>query len=234
MSSQPATILILGMHRSGTSCLAGSLEQAGLELANSKGTSPYNALGNREDRRFKLLNEGVLRDNKANWRSPPSKPVVWSDRRREQQRELIDSFPEDRPWGFKDPRTLLTIDGWIDALPNARAIASLRHPHAVARSLEARNGLDIETGIALWLNYNRRLLELCLERDVEVVDFDWPPARYREAVESLAANLGLQPEGGADFLEPELKHHDIAEEVSLEPEALQTYRALREQAASLG
>jgi len=43
-------ILILGMHRSGTSCLAGCLEEAGLYLGDVNLKAGFNKKGNRENR----------------------------------------------------------------------------------------------------------------------------------------------------------------------------------------
>ncbi len=41
------TVLILSMHRSGTSCLAGSLQQGGMYLGDVYEHSPHNIKGNR-------------------------------------------------------------------------------------------------------------------------------------------------------------------------------------------
>ena len=42
-------IVILGMHRSGTSCLAGCLEELGLHLGTVITSAPHNKKGNREN-----------------------------------------------------------------------------------------------------------------------------------------------------------------------------------------
>ena len=47
-------VVVLGMHRSGTSCLAGSLEQQGLFLGEVNTSAPWNRRGNRE--RFDVMN----------------------------------------------------------------------------------------------------------------------------------------------------------------------------------
>ena len=50
MNTATPVVLVLGMHRSGTSCLAGSLQQAGLELGDVFTSNPFNKKGNREHR----------------------------------------------------------------------------------------------------------------------------------------------------------------------------------------
>ena len=65
------SILILGMHRSGTSCLAGSLQEAGLYLGEVNTTAPHNAKGNRESRTIVALHDGLLQANGGAWDAPP-------------------------------------------------------------------------------------------------------------------------------------------------------------------
>jgi hypothetical protein len=50
----------------------------------------------------------------------------------------------------KDPRLCLTLPFWLRQLSNAGVLFSLRHPMAVARSLQARDGFPIQIGLALW------------------------------------------------------------------------------------
>ena len=59
-SQQKPCILILGMHRSGTSCLAGSLQQQGVYLGEVHEWNPHNLKGNRENPHIMALNEGLL------------------------------------------------------------------------------------------------------------------------------------------------------------------------------
>ena len=54
-------VAVLGMHRSGTSALAGSLEQHGLFLGRVSTSNPHNPKGNRESAEVRRLNEDVLR-----------------------------------------------------------------------------------------------------------------------------------------------------------------------------
>ena len=81
-ASNSRTICVLGMHRSGTSCLAGTLEQAGVFLGEVATQNPFNLKGNRENGTIRGLNGGVLADNGAEWNRPPATPPVWSDKRR--------------------------------------------------------------------------------------------------------------------------------------------------------
>ncbi len=151
-------ICVLGMHRSGTSCLAGTLEQAGVFLGEVATHNTFNLKGNRENNTIRDLNGGVLGDNGAAWNRPPVQPPVWSDERRAELDEIIRGYAGRAVWGFKDPRTLLTLEGWLDALPRLECVGTVRHPLAVARSLRSRpRGPELPEGIRIWAAYNARL-----------------------------------------------------------------------------
>ncbi len=63
-------IIILGMHRSGTSALTGSLEKAGVTLGNVKQYSDDNRKGSRESPRIMALHEDIFQRNSGSWRNP--------------------------------------------------------------------------------------------------------------------------------------------------------------------
>ena len=72
---------VLGMHRSGTSWLAGSLQERGLPFGDVNESAPHNEKGTRENDALQAIHVGVLRDSNGTWRDPP-KRVVWSEGRR--------------------------------------------------------------------------------------------------------------------------------------------------------
>jgi len=219
--------VILGMHRSGTSCLAGSLEEAGLALGNVDRKRHTNPKGNRENRDIMDLNNAVLEANGASWNTPPEGGCVWSDDHRAWRDRLIAEYPGDTPWGFKDPRTLLVLEGWLEALPAARLVGTFRHPIAVARSLQTRNGFEIERSVALWLQYNRRLLQAAQMHDMPMLCFDWPAQRYDTVLHGLARQLGLTPpEGNFGFFEAALRRSNPELDIPLAQEAQDLYQEL--------
>jgi len=69
-------LVILGMHRSGTSAIAGSLEDCGVYLGDVNSCSPDNLKGNRELREVITLNEDLLKSAGGSWFSPPEK-ITW-------------------------------------------------------------------------------------------------------------------------------------------------------------
>src|SRR5919109_2739213 len=146
-------ILILGMHRSGTSSLAGSLQQHGVHLGKVFEENVFNKKGNRENAEIMKLNNDVLAANGGSWHNPPLE-VHWNQELAESRNAIITTFIESQSpfWGFKDPRSLLTFDFWMEGLEgiNVSLVGSYRNPLLVAKSLYARNKMPIEKALFLW------------------------------------------------------------------------------------
>lgn len=226
-----SAVIILGMHRSGTSCLAGALEEAGLNLGDVDRKKHTNPKGNRENLDIMHLNNAVLEENGASWNTPPEGECVWSSENCAQRDALIASYAPDAIWGFKDPRTVLVFDGWRDALPDAQLIATFRHPTAVAQSLNTRNGFPMEDGVALWTAYNTRLLRIIQTQKVPLVCFDWPTERYNSAVREIAGLLGLADvDGTSGFFENDLRKSEVQTGTDLPDAANALYHQLTDHA----
>jgi len=223
------SVLILGMHRSGTSCLAGSLEARGLALGEVSRSDPHNARGNRENLAVRELNEAVLEHSGGAWDSPPD-VVAWTQELRARRDKLLAERMREAPglWGFKDPRTLITLPFWLAALRQPLLVGTFRHPLPVAHSLQARSGMSLEAGLALWSVYNERLLGLRRVRRFPILRFDVEASNYRAGVERLVHDLGLATDGaGADFRDETLVHHS-AEGEQLDPRIAQQWSELND------
>ena len=195
-------VAILGMHRSGTSCLAGSLESWGLPLGKVKTSSKHNKSGNRENPDIFRLHDAVLANNGGSWRNPLT-VTKWRTEHLDALRAIIKKYPS-RLWGFKDPRTMFLLEGWYCVIPRSRFqfVATFRHPMAVARSLNARNRMSIDRGLELWSCYNQRLLSLMEEHKIYLVDFDIPDSAYSRRIATICRALNL------DLEEPEVPFRD--------------------------
>ncbi|TXH66916.1 MAG: sulfotransferase family protein [Thiothrix sp.] len=189
-------ILILGMHRSGTSCLAGSLQQQGVHLGEVYEWNPHNQKGNRENPSIMQLNESLLLANQGSWDHPPHHPVHWSTEQAQQREVIIECLATEakQAWGFKDPRTLINLDFWLDGLKDkhtTQLIGTFRHPLAVAQSLHKRNGTPIEDGLALWYKYNEKLLSTWEQHHFPILSFDVAPAIYSQNFQQACQLLQL-------------------------------------------
>ncbi len=206
-------ICVLGMHRTGTSCLVGTLEQGGVFLGEVATHNTFNVKGNRENAAIRSVNGQVLHDNGGDWNRPPVPPVVWQTAHCETRDAIIRSYAGQPVWGFKDPRTLLTLEGWLEALPGMEFIGVVRHPLSVARSLRDRpRGPMLEEGVRLWTIYNARLLDYWERFKFPIVSFDSSAGRLQASLADVTRGLQLPDppeEPGAQFFDPGLKHQPV-------------------------
>ena len=183
-------VCVLGMHRSGTSCVTGSLQQAGLFLGNCHTWNPHNKKGNRENQDFVDLNDAVLASNDGAWDKPPKKSL-WTPLQFERARVLLEDNFGEAPLGFKDPRTLLVVEGWKQVFPNIQFVGVVRHPNAVAQSLQKRSDMPSEQALALWYAYNRVLLKEYRKKSFPILCFDEDEEVFHQKLDAVAGQLGL-------------------------------------------
>jgi hypothetical protein len=112
-------VAVVGMHRSGTSMVAKLLQQAGLHLGDETDLMPAadeNPEGFYEHLEFVRLNDEVLNAAGAGWDCPPAAGFDWDDEAldpfRVRAQRLAAPLAERPPWGWKDPRTSLTLPFW--------------------------------------------------------------------------------------------------------------------------
>lgn len=220
-ADQQLVVCILGMHRSGTSFLTGSLQQAGLHLGKHHSWNPHNRKGNRENPDIQTLHEMILAHNRGRWDAPP--PVsLWSDQHIARAKAIIASFSDAATWGFKDPRTLLVFEGWETLLGQMKLVGIFRHPHSVAASLQTRNAIPIERGMQIWAQYNRRLLDIHRRRAFPLLNFDEDAERLHRSLDDVLMNhLGLAALNPAErFYSDDLRHNRSAGDAANLPDEI--------------
>jgi hypothetical protein len=221
-------ILVIGMHRSGTSCLTGLLEEAGVHLGDVSKWNPHNRRGNQEHPEVVAVNEAVLAANRAAWDRPPEGECHWGHDQRHRRDAILAAYDGHEPWAIKDPRTLLTLAGWLEGAADLHLVATFRHPLAVARSLQARGRGELADWLDLWIRYNRRLLRVLEARPCPLVCFDTPAPLYLQRVRQVLESLGLTLPVDPGFFDEHLRTHDA--DLVPEPlpaECLELYCALR-------
>lgn len=227
-ASSATTLMVVGMHRSGTSFLTGSLQQAGLELGKHSTWNPHNLKGNRENLDIVAFHDRVLAARGFAWDNPPDSPVRWTDSEYAEARELIDGYRDVPRWGFKDPRAVLLIEGWQELLPSLGYIGIFRHPVSVARSLDARGGMPREQAFAIWSAYNRRLLTLHSQVPFPVLCFDEDEKALHDKLNLVLVENGLQLLPDDRFFSAELRHHgDSTDDAELPAEVAALYQQLQ-------
>lgn len=201
-------VAILGMHRSGTSCLTGTLQEAGLFLGDCHTWNKHNEKGNRENQKFVDLHDAILAANSAAWDIPPAK-VDWSDEHIAAARKLLADHAGEASFGFKDPRALLVLDGWKALFPAIEFVGIFRHPNAVVKSLGKRSSKTREESLKLWYAYNRILYREYKRKPFPILNFDDEEAVLDEKIFRVANKMGFSHESGEEkFYTADLKHND--------------------------
>ncbi len=218
---QRQALLVLGMHRSGTSALALALERLGWNPGNEllDSQAEINERGFGENRAVVELNEKLLTHFDRQWYQLSPLPAGWEEGDEAQgwgdeAAAIIDrQFGEANRILLKDPRLCLTLPLWLRSLEcsgfQVRVILQLRHPESVARSLQRRDRLPLQVGYLLWLDYYLQAERYSRNCERAVI-------RYEELLQSGAQALRLfpdmeVPEDLDTGLDPGLCHHSSLE-----------------------
>jgi glycosyltransferase involved in cell wall biosynthesis len=225
-------LVVLGMHRSGTSAIARVLNLCGAFLP-AKVKPPkvgVNPKGFWEPEAVLDLDVRLMRQLGGDWchvnfALPDSGAVI--DEFLADANALLASEYEGRPLiAIKDPRICVLAPLWHRALADAGYRPAygvpIRHPLEVAQSLHARGDMSIGAGLALWRAYMERVVEFTQDhadvvfiRYAELLD-DWQAVVGRIA-QRLDVPLDLQSRAGEvqRFLDKDLRNQ-AADEQALE------------------
>src|SRR6185312_14995381 len=151
-------IVVLGMHRSGTSSVAGLLARMGAWPGDDSALliGPDNPRGHYE---LGALHGACLRRLEAaggDWKHPPmSAPDAAVDAFRREAAAVLDMLDTRRPWLIKEPRLCLVVRELLPLLTRPVFVHVVRDPLEVAASLEARDRMPRDEALALWERYTR-------------------------------------------------------------------------------
>ena len=165
MKEVPGCCFVLGMHRSGTSMLAGLLEGMGLSAGRDvMGAGAFNPLGHYENMEIVRFHDHVLSALGSRWHDP--RPLAARLRAEAHKRfaawraRLAEILAEQFATGcravIKDPRLCRLLPLWEPVISGTGrpVLLIIRHPAAVAGSLLARDKFSPAKALALWLAYN--------------------------------------------------------------------------------
>jgi GT2 family glycosyltransferase/glycosyltransferase involved in cell wall biosynthesis len=214
-------VVILGMHRSGTSLITKSIELLGYSLGeNLMPAGKDNPTGFWEDLDFVGLNDELLSQNQTTWDSPLDSSIKAASLNdefgKQAQALLAEKFQGVDKLVVKDPRMSILMDFWHEQFNifgvEVRYLAVQRNPLDIAGSLKARNGLDAEQCLLLDYLYNRTMLQF-LGAKPFVVSYPLFVANPKTQIARIARYLG-EPISSevldhfvSEFVDPSLCHH---------------------------
>ena len=240
--TQPACIL--GMHRSGTSLVARALNVLGIDLGPPETmleANRLNPLGFWEHRDILAVNDELLAALRGTWDHPPLMPPDWHnasnlDGLRDRAVAILTrDFVGAPRWGWKDPRSCLTWPFWRSLVPDARVVLCIRHPVAVARSLE--HAMGFKAALRLWHRYTAAALDNTAGSERELIMTERIVDDPRGGVDLLARFLGASTDAPARraamaVIEPMQWHHRADADDGHVPEgrseAIALYHLLRD------
>jgi hypothetical protein len=142
-AKESSPLVIVGMHRSGTSLTARWLQMCGLHLGSELvPATRANREGHFEDLEITRLHREILRRNGLTYLTPRDVPIKTTEQDHlEAQRLVTEREAGGSAWGWKDPRTSLFLPFWHDIVPEARYLIVYRHYTQVVDSLLRRDKL---------------------------------------------------------------------------------------------
>ena len=239
--NQQRLIVVLGMHRSGTSAITKSLELLGVGLGSELHPAGFdNPKGFWEDRDCLEINERLLKHLGSAydhldfaWDKMNADSLVRELRLSAVQlisRKLLEN---NGTWGFKDPRTCRLLTFWNDVFLaldcEVSFVIAVRNPASVAASLAARNNIPHEKAYFLWLQHVLPPLRFMQDARRVFVDFDELLEKPYSQIVRISDKLGLPlpdkhnsfvRDFESNFLESALRHtHFNSTELALDSRA---------------
>lgn len=157
-------VIVIGMHRSGTSMITRALTNAGLFMGSDKED-------NDESRFFIAQNEWILSARSSRWDNIGAFNDCYDERlfnlevdylaARLSGTSFLRYAGKNRRfflsnWGWKDPRNTVTLKHWLKIFPGAKVLRINRHGVDVALSLVARSEKYLEASLSKQ-NLRRRI-----------------------------------------------------------------------------
>lgn len=228
MNTGKQALVIIGMHRSGTSATTGALQCLGVQLGKRlyAGHVGINDKGYFEHSDIADTNDEVLWKMGSSWDDVLLKPERWWENRglepyKEKMKSFIRrDFSGSELWAVKDPRVCRLLPWWLTIFEDENItpyfLFVIRKAEEVYRSLEKRDGFSKDKALLLWFlhyieaeKYSRNYPRAFLSFD----EFLHDPTGELQRVEST---LGIKfpvsiPEATAclsQFLSAKLRHHE--------------------------
>ncbi|MEQ1528581.1 MAG: hypothetical protein ABL925_04635 [Methylococcales bacterium] len=247
-------IVVLGMHRSGTSAITRGLKVMGVDLGERlmPPADGNNAKGFWEDIDLNVLNMEMLTALGSDWHylMPIDAADVLSLRKQgyflRAVQLLREKLTESPVFGLKDPRVAKLLPFWKEVFRycqiEVRYVLAVRHPLSVAQSLLKRDGFDEEKSYLLWLGHVISSLADTIQEKRVIVDYDrllqstsYELHRIADALELRIVAKELQ-DYQASFLDKTLRHtvydlKDLLEDFKCPPLVMDIYAVLQKLAA---
>ena len=220
-------LLVVGMHRSGTSAVAKTINLLGAELPSHlmPAHADFNAAGYWESQEVADLNDRILAKAGSCWDDvlpiDPDKlaPDALHEFKRRAEEILTQDFNKCSWFVLKDPRIGRLLRLWIPVVEAHGAqpmvVIPIRHPLEVAASLHRREGFPEGKSVYLWLRHTVDAIRDSRRVPRAFIFFDELMQDWRAAVKRLGSDMNVRWPKKLDsvapmveqFLDQQLRHH---------------------------
>lgn len=220
-------LIILGMHRSGTSATTGALKCLGVQLGEKlyKGHEGINPKGYFEHGGIADTNDEVLYAIGSSWddilplREDWWKQDVLRKYALKIKRYITDDFQGSILWSVKDPRICRLLPWWLPLLAeqgiSVACLIVVRQPMEVCRSLAKRDGFTNEKGLLLWIEHYLQAERGSRGLPRSFVLFDDllsdPVGTFTRVEAELSMHFPVEPSVAraclSEFVSKDLRHH---------------------------
>lgn len=195
-------VLVLGMHRSGTSAATRMLNLLGADLG-SRLLEPRedNEQGFWESKDAYEIDERLLHGIGRRWSDVGPLPDDWESSPAAKDAlghalTLIEQEFADKPlWAIKDPRQCRLAAVWLKALQlsaiNASALIVVRDPWEVAQSLAKRDRIDEGTAQQIWVQHLFETLDVVRDIPHTLITYDRLLQDWRQCADRIAIDGGF-------------------------------------------
>ncbi len=220
-------IVVLGMHRSGTSAIAKGIVELGAHPGNNLlPANEENPKGYWEDVNIVNLNEKILKNFNMRWHSLDNPMInrfetllpLYEEKYLEEALEIINNnFKSSNTILIKDPRISILLPFWQKVFKIANAevkyVLAVRNPLETSKSLLKRNKMDIDKGIKLWSYYNFMALKN-IKSNLLVCNFSSLLNNPIQELDRISSHIEVGKSNSDveeycnNFLENSLKHYN--------------------------
>jgi O-antigen biosynthesis protein len=255
MKEKKKIVVVLGMHRNGTSVITRGLQVMGVDLGDRlmPPMQGENDKGFWEDLDINSLNIEMLNDINSDWYflAPIQMADVAFLRRKGYILRAVEILRKKisgpQIFGFKDPRVAKLLPFWKEVFAesglNVSYVLTIRHPLSVSGSLAKRNGLDAERSYLLWLEHILGSLEGTTGENRVLIDYDYlmqaPDVELGRVAEvlQLAIDTFELEKFKTEFLDAQLRHtvyhiNDLAQDETALPLVREMYPELLDAATN--
>jgi len=232
-------IIVLGMHRSGTSALTGILNRVGVNLGdNLLAPQADNPAGFWENIDVYNANEKLLQDLNSSWDDVRSLPDGWwdFDVAKVYKFEIISIleryFANSSFWGVKDPRICRLLPLWRPMLEQtgnkSYFLIIIRNPLEIVTSLSKRDSFPKGKSCLLWLKHLMDAEKETRNTNRIFVTYEKLLSDWKGLLTQIEKTFGFKwpvdlkkaaPQVEA-FLTNSLRHNIISDDILVEDETL--------------